>query len=971
MIDNLTPEQITQIPAYREKWRNIGLSTERIERSSATEAIKNLYEIRGIKTPTIAWFDSPYAALLTMAPILGSQITNPIGKNLKKELGNVLIKELKGQIASKYYRELTTQLKTVLEKQLKGQFQSQIKQELTERLRKELTSQLGAEFKGKYKEIIDLIASESIAPEFLACWGGLFDFARTELKCNLDEKKWLAFQSVVNSCGWIFPFENTVIVCDRPKKLLFNSKGILHAEAEPAISFADDYKIYAYSGVILPVQYGMLPPYKWHSKWLLKNHPVELKRAIIKAIGKAQIKEELTPEEFKLVWGEQREYTQQQKAKERELQESLSTTGIREPQQQVSSGNASAKNNIKPLNRNRIKRFSPEQEKRIKEFDKKWENLAFQKRKKQTEAELEETIKNACLLIPKNTFNLEVTFCGSPAQGARQVIGDEVLVETLKKLVSYLKNKSKNQLRVDAVSHLNHKDLMTAVDAVAEALGDDVKSYVGRMLNSVTIYSPLAELGERVEREISSQIDPQLKEQFLNGLPSINKKLKTNLDNKVYHPFIKQITEKLQAGINRKVGEDLERRLGTTVRSLLVSKLMDSLTEQLEKKLYSQFTDLGKYYQLGAWFDFCISVLDCKCDAETWSAFQELAANCPWIYARDNRCVVARTSLSYRAKGQQVKIKSASEKKSPVPLWKKTLVSSFLLVFKLPLLVVSLLVNLAELTINTLKFLANTIWYILLLPFTLLRILATIPAELFMSVFSSELFEFLIRCFFFICPIPPSMLAAILNWLFNNLSWVHDIFTWFDSRRTTRQNLTVLQTTRFDILEGPLHNDTVLQTTRFNIPGGPLHTEVDSEGLLHAEGKPAVIFNDGREQYFHHGVRLRNSRYWVHPRHWRTRWLLTESDPDVFDVVIEEIGYDRVCMELRTITLDSWREYSLLEFPDLRDPNDFLGIVVLKMTCPSTGSVHALRVPPSIITAREAIRWANWGTDPEEFVVET
>lgn len=41
------------------------------------------------------------------------------------------------------------------------------------------------------------------------------------------------------------------------------------------------------------------------------------------------------------------------------------------------------------------------------------------------------------------------------------------------------------------------------------------------------------------------------------------------------------------------------------------------------------------------------------------------------------------------------------------------------------------------------------------------------------------------------------------------------------------------------------------------------------------------------------------------------------------------------------------------------------------MTCPSTGFIHVLRVPPDIHSAREAIRWVNWETDPEEFSIQT
>jgi hypothetical protein len=45
--------------------------------------------------------------------------------------------------------------------------------------------------------------------------------------------------------------------------------------------------------------------------------------------------------------------------------------------------------------------------------------------------------------------------------------------------------------------------------------------------------------------------------------------------------------------------------------------------------------------------------------------------------------------------------------------------------------------------------------------------------------------------------------------------------------------------------------------------------------------------------------------------------------------------------------------------------------ILLKMTCPSTKHIHALRVPPDLQTAREAIRWINWDIDPEEFSIQT
>lgn len=93
---------------------------------------------------------------------------------------------------------------------------------------------------------------------------------------------------------------------------------------------------------------------------------------------------------------------------------------------------------------------------------------------------------------------------------------------------------------------------------------------------------------------------------------------------------------------------------------------------------------------------------------------------------------------------------------------------------------------------------------------------------------------------------------------------------------------------------------------------------------------------------------------------------------------MQQIGYDRICQELATQAIDSWREYTLLRLISrLQWVHPLRGLFfeepmhLLKMTCPSTGHIHALRVPPTLTSARAAIRWANWGVDPTAFVVET
>ena len=105
----------------------------------------------------------------------------------------------------------------------------------------------------------------------------------------------------------------------------------------------------------------------------------------------------------------------------------------------------------------------------------------------------------------------------------------------------------------------------------------------------------------------------------------------------------------------------------------------------------------------------------------------------------------------------------------------------------------------------------------------------------------------------------------------------------------------------------------------------------------------------------------------LHPYQWQSQWLLTEDNAEVRRVLIQGIGYDRIIQELSAQQIDSWQEYALLQI----DNADVEPICLLKMTCPSTGFIHALRVPPNLTSARDAIRWVNWEIDPEEFSVQS
>ena len=101
LIEKLTPEQEDLIPVIREKWRQIALSTEPINRQKVTQSVNAAYALIGEKEPKLLFFNSPYTALNTVVClVLNKQLDYELGKEFKGKLENVLWTQLKTQLQS-------------------------------------------------------------------------------------------------------------------------------------------------------------------------------------------------------------------------------------------------------------------------------------------------------------------------------------------------------------------------------------------------------------------------------------------------------------------------------------------------------------------------------------------------------------------------------------------------------------------------------------------------------------------------------------------------------------------------------------------------------------------------------------------------------------------------------------------------------------------------------------------------------
>src|SRR6476661_4300480 len=137
-INKLTSEQEALIVVYRDKWRAIALSTERIDRQKTQAIVKSAYRLARQKEPDIFFFDSSYKALKQidsfpvkksfvslkavagdlpnqlrsqLSPLLWTSLWRRLGYLLNAEIMHEVIYPLAATIEHKLGRDLSSQIR--------------------------------------------------------------------------------------------------------------------------------------------------------------------------------------------------------------------------------------------------------------------------------------------------------------------------------------------------------------------------------------------------------------------------------------------------------------------------------------------------------------------------------------------------------------------------------------------------------------------------------------------------------------------------------------------------------------------------------------------------------------------------------------------------------------------------------------------------------------------------------------------
>jgi len=234
MIEKLTSEQEQQLKEFHERCMQIGLSTDRMDKSKHKTIINHIYKkyLKKEKEPHIWYVDSPFQYNCII------NILNLIDKD-----------------------KMVTDIKQALQESLSSYLESDKDQRL---------------FHNVYWSNADIY------------WIGFYMFPLLYLgidygeDLNTDLKM---FFELIQDSGYIFYHEDICFISEKPIEIHTNENHLLHNESGPSILFADGYFTWHLNGVEVNEKIVMPPADQLSTKMILEESNAEVRKEILKKIG--------------------------------------------------------------------------------------------------------------------------------------------------------------------------------------------------------------------------------------------------------------------------------------------------------------------------------------------------------------------------------------------------------------------------------------------------------------------------------------------------------------------------------------------------------------------------------------------------------------------------------------------------------------------------------------------------------------
>jgi hypothetical protein len=115
-------------------------------------------------------------------------------------------------------------------------------------------------------------------------WISFYKFFREEVNLKEETEKLIPLMNLAEQSGWWWPFENLVIITEKPKIVSIVNRR-LHKDNGPAIEYSDGFSVYALNGIRMKQEYVMTPANELSVSTIMKEQDVDIRRELLKKVG--------------------------------------------------------------------------------------------------------------------------------------------------------------------------------------------------------------------------------------------------------------------------------------------------------------------------------------------------------------------------------------------------------------------------------------------------------------------------------------------------------------------------------------------------------------------------------------------------------------------------------------------------------------------------------------------------------------
>ena len=200
----LTPQQKLLIPQYRKKWQNIVFSGDKLNADSLAKYINRAYKYLKKNEIEICIFDNPFEAQ-----------QYAIDRKLKGNLRNQFIDKIyvSSYCINPYHNyqinHPVIHHRIISELEREFQFENDCDRYIKDNYRHKADLLIG-QIRQKFGLVF-----KCLKPELFMVNAAIQDYLLDNFNCDKDTERMEIFVGLMSSCGWIYPYREVCLVCDR------------------------------------------------------------------------------------------------------------------------------------------------------------------------------------------------------------------------------------------------------------------------------------------------------------------------------------------------------------------------------------------------------------------------------------------------------------------------------------------------------------------------------------------------------------------------------------------------------------------------------------------------------------------------------------------------------------------------------------------------------------------------------------